>query len=278
MQLVVGLFGGRIGHLKRMRWIALLFVVVGASACSAGLNLSEIPSPLSFFQTEDAHDPWRGSLRSAAYPPTALPSFPIEENPEFLREARHFLGPNSRFVLESLKRLRPHEQVLRQILVDEGLPLDVLALAMVESGFRLEARSNMGAAGPWQFMRSTARLYGLKVRRGEDQRLDPVLSTLAAARHLRDLYRLYSDWHLALAAYNAGTGSVQRAMRRAQASDFWTLARRKAFKQQTIRYVPKVLAVAAILRYVETVCTEPQEVCMLHLRDRLNSGQSIVVR
>jgi hypothetical protein len=264
--------------MKQVRWLALSFAVIGTSACSAGLNFSEIPSSLSFFQTEDLHGSWSGNMPSSALSPTALPTFPIEENPEFLREANHFLGPNSRFILESLKRLRPHEQILRQILVDEGLPLDVLALAMVESGFRLDARSNMGAAGPWQFMPSTARLYGLKVAKKEDQRLDPVLSTLAAARHLRDLYRLYGDWHLALAAYNAGTGSVQRAMRRAQASDFWTLARRKAFKQQTIRYVPKVLAVAAILRYVETVCTEPQEACMLHLRDRLNSGRSIVVR
>lgn len=268
------------GAQKRLcgRLVFLLFSALFISGCAGHLQLEKIPNPFTFFAPSEVEGEWRASMRSRSFSPSMLPVFEIQENAEFYREANHFLGPNSKFIVQSLERLRPHESMLRQILADEGLPPDVLALAMVESGFRLEARSNMGAAGPWQFMKSTARLYGLKVSRSEDQRLDPVLSTLAAARHLRDLHRLYGDWPLVFAAYNAGTGSVQRAMRRGQSNDFWVLARKKLFKQQTIRYVPKVMAVAAIVRYIETACTARPEECMQHLRARLEAGKSIVIK
>ena len=99
----------------------------------------------------------------------------------------------------------------------------------------------------WQFMKSTARLYGLKVGLFVDERQDPILSTIAAARLLRDLYDQYQDWHLALAAYNAGTGAIDRALARVRDRDFWTLARSGRLNRQTAEFVPKFIAASLLM-------------------------------
>ena len=123
----------------------------------------------------------------------------------------------------------------------------MLNLALIESGFKVEAVSPSGAVGLWQFMRSTAHLYGLEVSGKVDERRDPILSTIAAARHLKELYSKYNDWYLVLAAYNAGEGSIKRALATNDRPDYWSIARSNKIMPETIRFVPKFIA-ASILQ------------------------------
>jgi hypothetical protein len=130
---------------------------------------------------------------------------------------------------------------LVNILREKGLPASLMGVAAVESGFDPTALSPKGARGLWQLMPETARRYGLAVELERDERLDPVKSTHAAARYMRDLYTQFQDWPLTLAAYNAGENRVERAVNRTGTSDFWTLSRQGALPGETRRYVPAVL-------------------------------------
>jgi len=132
--------------------------------------------------------------------------------------------------------------VLAGILRANGLPPSLMGVAAVESGFNPQALSPKGARGLWQLMPATARRYGLRVGPYRDERTHPLKSTYAAARYMRDLFAQFRDWPLALAAYNAGEDRVARALDRTGARDFWTLRRRAALPEETLRYVPAVLA------------------------------------
>jgi len=122
---------------------------------------------------------------------------------------------------------------------------------MIESGFDPLAASRAGAKGLWQFMAPTARRYGLRVDTWLDERLDPEKSTLAAARHLLDLYAVFGSWNLAQAAYNAGERTVLEAIRAMGTSDFWALARGRWLKDETKNYVPAIKAATLIAREPE---------------------------
>ena len=125
---------------------------------------------------------------------------------------------------------------------EEGVPVALLRIAQVESNWKPFALSPKGAFGLWQLMPVTARRYGLRVDALGDDRADVDKSTRAAARYLRDLHLRFSDWALALAAYNAGEEAVQRAMERGASRDFWNLSGRKLLPAETRAYVPAVLA------------------------------------
>ena len=130
----------------------------------------------------------------------------------------------------------------------KGLPEDLAFTAMIESGFNPTAVSRVGAKGLWQFMAPTARLYGLRVDRWVDERLDPEKSTVAAAGYLNDLYVRYGTWELAQAAYNAGEVKVDRAIRGTGSTDFWDLSRSKYLRRETKDFVPAIQAAMLIGR------------------------------
>ncbi len=133
--------------------------------------------------------------------------------------------------------------MLARILAEEQVPIELLAVALVESGFNPLALSPKGARGIWQLMPATAQRYGLTVGPMNDHRTHPEHSTRAAARYLHDLYQQFGDWKLALAAYNWGEGKVQRVINRTGVRDFDELARRGLLPLETRKYVPAVLAV-----------------------------------
>jgi hypothetical protein len=129
-------------------------------------------------------------------------------------------------------------------MVDEaGLPPEVAFMPTLESGYRSDAHG-LGGSGLWQLCPSTARRYGLVVTPKRDDRLDPHLATRAAIRYLQDLYERYGDWPLALAAYNAGEGRVDRALRLNPGASFWDLAERGRLPAVTCSYVPKLFGLA----------------------------------
>lgn len=147
-----------------------------------------------------------------------------------------------------LNRLERHRPMVQSIFAEFNLPLDLIFLSLVESGFNTNAVSRAKAVGPWQFIKSTGKVYGLRVDQWIDERRDPVKSTLAAAQYLRDLYHLFGSWPLAMAAYNAGERKVERALARRQGADFWDLTDTKLLKRETKEYVPRFLAATLIAK------------------------------
>ena len=139
------------------------------------------------------------------------------------------------------------KDVVQEQLRREGLPQDLFFLAMIESGFNNHAFSSKKATGTWQFMSYTAKRYGLKINYWVDERRDPVKSTVAAARYLRDLYIEFEDWYLAMMAYNAGPGKIRRAVRKTHSKDPWDIISSGYVKPETKNYVPKMLAAFLIV-------------------------------
>lgn len=142
-----------------------------------------------------------------------------------------------------LDRIPEYGQLINGILKENGLPEELLYLAMIESGLNPKAFSRANASGMWQFIYSTGKIYGLKRDWYVDERRDPKKSTEAACKYLIDLYEEFDHWYLALAAYNSGSGRVQRAMRLHQTSDFWQL---HSLPRETRNYIPYYLSAAII--------------------------------
>jgi len=147
-----------------------------------------------------------------------------------------------------LSRSSRYLPLLQEIINAHNLPPDLVYLAMIESGFSSKAYSWAHAAGPWQFIGSTAKIFGLRRDYWVDERYDLIASTHAAARFLRVLYNRYQDWYLAFAAYNAGPGRVDRALKRHGTRDYWQLW---SLPRETRNYVPMFLAARKITRHPE---------------------------
>ena len=141
----------------------------------------------------------------------------------------------------SLERAGKYKTMIQKVLAEEGVPQDLIYLAVAESGFQPQAlNARSGAGGMWQFMPTGA--YGLARNGYFDERFDPEKSSRAYARYIKSLYKQMGDWYLAMAAYDWGPGNVQRAVQRTGYADFWELYRRNAMPAETRAYVPQILA------------------------------------
>ncbi|HSB51320.1 MAG TPA: transglycosylase SLT domain-containing protein, partial [Dissulfurispiraceae bacterium] len=145
-----------------------------------------------------------------------------------------------------LERSARYIDIMKGILKERKLPEELVFLPIVESGFNCNAYSRARAVGPWQFIEATAKRYGLVVDWWRDERRDPVKSTEAAAAYLRDLYKMFGSWNLALAGYNAGEGTILRALKKTDADDYWSLLHTKQIRDETKEYVSHFLAATMI--------------------------------
>ena len=180
--------------------------------------------------------------------PDRLPEVPLPLNPRVL-SAIESLRVRSRDVVDQgLARSGRYLPMITRIFRAEGVPESLAHLPLVESSFKPKAVSRARARGMWQFMRGTAREYGLRQDWYIDEREDPEKATRAAARYLRVLHGMFDgDWHLALAAYNAGPGRLRRAIRRSGSRDYWTISSTRRFlPRETRQYVPLALAAMII--------------------------------
>ena len=176
---------------------------------------------------------------------------PLETNEVVDRWIEYFaVKAHDRFATY-LTRAGRYEDMIRTRLRAAELPEDLLYLAMIESGMNPNAYSRANAAGMWQFIRGTGRLYGLEVDYWIDERRDPYKATDAAIAHLADLYDQFGSWYLAAAAYNAGAGRVSRGIKRTGSTDFWDLADARVLRSETRNYVPKLIAAAIIAKNPE---------------------------
>jgi membrane-bound lytic murein transglycosylase D len=175
---------------------------------------------------------------------------PIPVNAKVLAYVDLFQGRLRDWFQISLQRSVAYMPMIQAAFRAEGLPLDLAYIPIVESAFRTDALSRAKAKGVWQLMRGTGVENGLKYDWYVDERSDPEKATTAAVKYLRALNRMFNgDWHLTLASYNGGPGTVQSAIRRRKANDFWTLAEKGRYlPRETKEYVPMVLAAIVIAR------------------------------
>jgi membrane-bound lytic murein transglycosylase D len=205
------------------------------------------------------------TLATAAKPDAAAPSteeavkadlaatahdVPIPQNAKVLASVELLTGRLREYVQESLTRGSKYLPMIQNVFRAEGLPLDLAYIPIIESGFKPNALSKASAKGPWQFMKPTARDHGLTTNWYVDERSDPEKATIAAAKYLKTLHKLFDgDWHLVLAAYNGGLGRLQRAMKSAGTGDFWSLASSSRYlPRETREYVPLILAAIIVAK------------------------------
>jgi membrane-bound lytic murein transglycosylase D len=198
-------------------------------------------------------DPWADAVAdaarvAAAWGPPLLGPYRIAAHPKVEHFLERFTGVHRQSFAVWLTRATGYLDMIRHVLLDNGLPEDLAFVAMIESGYNPLAVSRAGAKGMWQFMAATARRYGLRVDQWVDERLDPEKSTVAAAAYLRDLYNMFGSWSLAKAAYNAGENRIARAIRRTGSDDFWELARGPLLHRETKQFVPRIYAAVMIGR------------------------------
>ncbi|MBE0575711.1 MAG: LysM peptidoglycan-binding domain-containing protein [Desulfuromonadales bacterium] len=178
--------------------------------------------------------------------------FPVVENDKVRYFVDYYSGQAKNTFRTWLERSGRYLPMMRAIFAEAGLPKDLAYLAMVESGFNDKAYSWAHAVGPWQFIESTGRHYGLQNDWWHDERRDPEKATRAAAHFLSDLYAAFDgDWYLAVASYNAGPGKLRQAVKRYNSRDFWELCRGEYLQEETKNYLPKLLAVLMIAKQAD---------------------------
>ena len=177
---------------------------------------------------------------------------PVVLNDDVLRLLNFYQNRGREIMEQGLKRSGMYVPLFREIFREEGVPLDLVYMAHVESHFKPNAYSRAKARGLWQFMLGTGKMYGLRQDWWIDERSDIVKSTHAAAQHLRDLYERFGDWHLAMAAYNVGSRRIDRVHRRyGKTLDYWAMVKRRMLPRETRSFVPSILAAVIIFRNPE---------------------------
>jgi len=196
---------------------------------------------------DDAWQRWQVDLKPPPEPGTVTEATQAAivpaDHPRVDKWIQIFTGPSRERFATWIWRSGAYRPLMERILVEEGVPKELIAMVFVESGFSLVAKSKASAVGPWQFIRDTGRRYNLTINNHRDERRDFVLATHAAARYLHDLYDYFGDWNLAMAAYNCGEGRVFRQISRQGTNDFWALD----LPRETEDYVPEIHAALKIL-------------------------------
>ena len=185
-------------------------------------------------------------LRVPPLPTLKALTVPVTLNAQVLSYIDFFQGRGRSTFAKWYSRMGRYEPIIAQIFDKYQLPPELIYQAMIESGFQNDATSSASAVGLWQFVRKTGDAYGLRYDAWVDDRRDFIAATDAAARHLRDLYARFGSYHLALAAYNAGVGSVSRAVNKVNSNDLFMIYRYGHLQAAAGVYVPKILAAMII--------------------------------
>lgn len=176
--------------------------------------------------------------------------FNVAYHPSLESVIRTFLTDKKELMQRVLDRSKYYFPLFEQELDAAGLPLEIKYLAIVESALNPQAKSRVGATGLWQFMYATGKMHKLEVSNYVDDRQDPIKSTKAAVAYLKQLYKIFGDWNLALAAYNSGPGNVNKAIRRSGGKkNFWAI--RPFLPRETAGYVPAFMASMFIFEYAQ---------------------------
>jgi membrane-bound lytic murein transglycosylase D len=173
---------------------------------------------------------------------------PLTVNDTVLGYINYFNGRGHKTLENGLARAGKYEAMISRVLGEEGVPQELIRLAQAESGFQPRALSSKSAGGLWQFVKFRGNQYGLMQTPSSDERLDPEKATRAAAHHLHDLYNEFGDWYLAMAAYNCGPGTIEKAVEHTGFADFWELRNLRMLPNETANYVPIILAMTIMAK------------------------------
>lgn len=238
------------------RSFLLLSTALLASACATSVPApAPLPAPqISANYRKDLEEAYAHIVAQAGAPAAPRPrvdveaaaSMPIPQHRTINGALTYFSTDLKPSIQTSLLRSTKYKQLIDRTLDEYQLPRGLAYLPVIESAYSPTMTSRAGAHGMWQFMQETARDYGLRVDWWIDERSDPERSTRAAAAYLRDLYKQFNDWSLALAAYNCGPGRVHRALNDAGATTFWQLLEAAALPKETRGYVPTFYATLII--------------------------------
>ncbi len=242
----------KIRHNESMEKFAFCFVLMGmltSFACSTEaavqqVNPLEIKKPIRKFRhfRKDLRAPTRQT-----YSPPVF-DFPVTYNDSVKGWIHYYQTRGKNSFKRWLERSARYAPYVQKELARHNLPQDLLYVAMIESGFMSNAESHAGAVGLWQFIEPTAKRYGLKVEWWIDERMNFTKATGAAIKYKKDLYNMFQSWHLVSASYNWGEGRIQRLIRRHNTNSFWELADMRTLPDETVNYVPKIIAATLIAK------------------------------
>lgn len=216
---------------------------------------------------------YESRLRALASP------VPLAYNHIVRRYISNYTGSRNGVISRVLGMSQYYFPIIEEELVKAGLPVELRVLPIIESALQPGATSRAGAVGLWQFMPSTGKSYGLEINSLVDERRDPLRSTQAACRYLKDLYNIYNDWTLAIAAYNCGPGNINKAIARSggKGGSFWEIY--DCLLRETQGYVPSFIAATYAYTYhrqhgiVPTEPPIPLSVDTVHVDRLLHFGQ-----
>ena len=227
------------------KWIFRTLIVFSLVLCSFkayGAIRSRKKATIPYFSKKISKTP----LKYRFSPP--IFDFPVTYNHAVKKWIRYYQTRGKASFRRYLERSSRYAPFIKNKLHENNLPQDLFYVAMIESGFTPSATSSANAVGIWQFIAPTARRYGLKVNWWVDERRDFTKATRAAIRYKKDLYKMFGSWHLVSASYNTGENRIHRLIRKHKTNNFWDLAERKALAQETIDYVPKIIAATLIAK------------------------------
>lgn len=235
----------------RLCVLALLF-----TACATTKKKAADGSIIVGTDSSEVHPEALASLRNTDPEPPEMKVAEFDNVPEAVvpsvdKWIQYFRGKGREHMERYLSRSTRYEKLMKKILRQNGLPEDIIYIALIESGFSPRAISRSAAVGYWQFIRGTGKRYGLQINSFIDERRDPEIATQAAADYFKELYTEFNSWFLSMASYNVGEGRVRREIKRNKTNDFWVLAKKRRIPKETVNYVPKYLAARLIAREPE---------------------------
>lgn len=266
--------GGRVVNLI-FKSVGLVVAAAFSAGCATTSSRSARPETAQDLRSlhdvlvQDVNDPRiSGGSRSTDHGELVLKGvrlknthfdIPVTINSRVEQWVDYFTGKGRPHFTRYLERSEYFIPYIAPLLKQNGMPEDLVYLAMIESGFNNHAKSHARAVGPWQFMAATGKRYGLSVNWWVDERRDIHKSTMAAVGYLRDLYLIFGSWELAAAAYNSGESKIARGVRRYATKDFWVLSRHRFLRPETRDYVPKMIAAALLAKNREQFGFAPKK-------------------
>ena len=216
---------------------AAISATIGTPAFEAKLNSLTLKQKLQLLEKKQTH-----------LTDHFIFDLPVTYNKKVGVWINYFQSRGKNFFRDWLEKSTKYMPLLQNELRKAGLPTDLAYMVMIESGFSSTAVSTASAVGPWQFIESTGKNYGLKKNWWLDERRDIKKSTLAAIKYLSDLKSEFGSWYLVAASYNMGEGGLRKQIKRYGTNDYWQLVRLGALPQETQDYVPKILAALMIAK------------------------------
>ena len=221
--------------------ISYLLITITLISC-AGVKRKNYKNPsqaIQSFKTETKNNPVK----------TPKASFLENKNYPLVKYwITYFAGRGKKGFETFLKNGEKYRPMIEKVFMEHGLPPSLYYVGIIESGYKMRARSQASAVGPWQFIKETGRRYGLRSGKRIDERQNIYKSTQAAALYFQDLYNIFGSWELALSAYNAGEYGVIRRIRGANTRDYYRLSELKVLPKETRNYVPKVIAAMTVAK------------------------------